>query len=48
VRWLSQVCEVITDPSADAFLPTVMIVHSSERSLTRPLLPASAAKAAGD
>ena len=27
-RWLSSVCEVITDPSADAFFPTVMEVHS--------------------
>jgi hypothetical protein len=32
VRWLSQVCEVMTDPSAEAFLPTVMTVHSSRRS----------------
>jgi len=30
VRWLSQVCEVITDPSADAFLPTMIEVQASE------------------
>jgi hypothetical protein len=32
VLWLSQVCDVRTDPSAEAFLPTVMTVHSSRRS----------------
>jgi len=32
VLWLSQVCDVMTDPSAEAFLPTVMTVHSSRRS----------------
>ena len=31
VRWLSHVCDVITDPSADAALPTVITVHSSLR-----------------
>jgi hypothetical protein len=37
VRWLSQVCDVMTDPSADAFLPTVMTVHSSTRSSPEPV-----------
>jgi hypothetical protein len=27
VRWLSQVCEVITDPSVDARRPTMIDVH---------------------
>ena len=29
VRWLSQVCDVMTDPSAEASLPTVMQVQAS-------------------
>jgi hypothetical protein len=37
VLWLSHVCEVITEPSAEAFLPTVTTVHSSRRpSCPRP------------
>ena len=28
-RWLSSVWEVRTEPSSEAFLPTVMVVHSS-------------------
>jgi hypothetical protein len=31
VRWLSHVCDVITEPSADAADPTVTTVHLSGR-----------------
>ena len=30
LRWLSQVCEVITDPSVDAFRPTMIDVQARD------------------
>ena len=43
-RWLSSVCEVITDPSADAFFPTVMEVHSMPSVSSSKMLCADAAQ----
>lgn len=48
VRWLSQVCEVITDPSADASFPTMIEVQAcdfptGERQHHSPVITATTA-----